>query len=279
MKKLIDHYVQQKTLYSPLPAGLADKMARIERAFASLGVDCSGSEIVTTAMEHWQGCKPGTIRRYLVQLRAVLRMAEADGLIAKAPRIPLPYVHDAVDIDITTDGANRLLRWVRFNEPRWYPLVLVLMHTGARLGEALDLHAGSFTGRGVVISKPVDRRSKTIQRVIPYTPRMQELYSAIIECEPWVCREDFSLRLYPDEYQRQSVSTVLGRVIDSAVVALGLNPLRVHDLRHCMAVLLAEAGGDLSDIASVLGHSSVAMSARYRGFVPARASGLMTAMT
>lgn len=279
MKRLIEHYIREKTAYAPLPCGLADKMARLDRAFSHLREDASGAEIIVAAKAAWPNVKDGTIRRYLVQLRAVLRMAAADDLIRKAPRIQLPYVYDAIDIDIDTAGVVALLRWVRFNEPGWYVLTTLLAHTGARLSEALRLDAGSFKPNGITISKMADRRTKTIARVVPYTSRTREIAEGLAARESWVANEDGSLRLRPSDIATQSVSTCLGRVVDRGVQELGLNPLRVHDLRHCMAVLIAEAGGDLSDIASVLGHSSVSMSARYRGMVPARASGIMRAMT
>ena len=279
MRELIEHYIAEKTAYSPLPDGLADKMARLERAFSHLRQDASGAEIIVAAKRAWPGVKDGTIRRYLVQLRAVLRMAEADGLIRKAPRIQLPYVYDTIDIDINTDGIVRMLRWVRFNAPEWYVLTTMLAHTGARLSEVLRLSSLDFKPNGITISKLADRRTKTISRVIPYTARTREVYIGIQLQESWATGEGGALRLVPRGIADQSVSTCLGRVIDRCVSELGLNPLRVHDLRHCMAVLIAEAGGDLSDIASVLGHSSVSMSARYRGMVPARASGLMGAMS
>lgn len=43
----------------------------------------------------------------------------------------------------------------------------------------------------------------------------------------------------------------------------GLDDLRFHDLRHTAATRLAESGADAFTIAAVLGHSSVAMTARY----------------
>jgi site-specific recombinase XerD len=57
--------------------------------------------------------------------------------------------------------------------------------------------------------------------------------------------------------------------------ALAIPRLRVHDLRHAFAAILAEKGADLADIATALGHSNIQMAMRYRGLVRARLHAVM----
>jgi integrase len=44
---------------------------------------------------------------------------------------------------------------------------------------------------------------------------------------------------------------------EALVVAAGLPPIRLHDLRHCAATYLKASGSDMKDIQETLGHSSI----------------------
>lgn len=266
---MIRHYATAKALHGALPESLTEKLAQLRHAFSGMDTDTHlGRDYVLRAYSHWTGRAPGTIRRYLVQLRAVMARCEKDGLIAKVPYIDLPYVNDTVYVDISSLDVEKLLLYVQHVEPEWYPLLLVLCHTGARLNEALAMTERNFTKHGTLISKPVDRRSKTIDRVVPYTKRMESAvaYGAILRNGG---------RLTPRRIADDSVPVCLGRVVKAACTALGIDELRVHDLRHAFAAILAEHGADLADLSAALGHSNTAMAMRYRGLVKSRLNGIL----
>jgi len=270
IQTLITHYRKAKTLHEAMSPSLAEKLLHLERVFGYLPASSTGMALVATAKAAWPHVAPGTMKRYLVQLRAVMRRAERDGLIAQAPLIDVPYVHDTVYVDITAAEVRRLLDFIQWKEPSWYPLVLLLAHTGARLGEALAVTESSFTRHGIRIEKLVGRRTKTIDRTIPYTHRLASAVAsgAFKRNAP----------MAPECLQIASIPSVLGRVLDGATKALGLPTLRVHDLRHAFAAILAESGADLADIATALGHSNTAMSMRYRGLVKARLHSIMASV-
>jgi len=264
---LIQHYMAAKEQHATAPATLKDKVDHISRVFGGVSVDATGIELVEIAKKAWPRAVPGTVKRYLVQLRAILRRAERDGLIAKAPLIDVPYVHDTVYVDVSKAEVKMLLDYIQWVEPKWYPLTLLLTHTGARLGEVLSINEASFTRHGVRIAKQVGRKTKTIDRVIPYSTRLGQAVASGVYKN--------TSRIVPEGLQHASVSTCLGRVLDDATKALGLPTLRVHDLRHAFAAMLAEQGADLADLATALGNSSTAMSMRYRGLVKGRLNGIM----
>lgn len=270
LQHLLTHYRAAKTQHGAILPSLEDKLKHLERVFGHLPADTTGMALVTTAKRAWPTAAPGTLKRYLVQLRAVLRRSERDGLLAKAPLIDVPYVYDTVYVDISGAEVTLLLDYLRWTEPRWYPLALVLTQTGARLGEVLSLKPENLTRHGVRIVKHVGRKSKTVDRVIPYTSRLREA----VALEAIFCNG----RLVPEGIENASVSTCFGRIVDTSVQALGLPALRVHDLRHAFAAVLAEKGADLADIASALGHTNTAMAMRYRGLVKGRLTGIMASI-
>jgi integrase len=231
-----------------------------------LDAGASALEIGHAARAEWGQLAPGTLKRYLAQLRAIFNVAYDDGLIDRTPRIGMPYVNDVVEVDVSAEQVALLLSYIKWTEPRWYPLVLVLAHTGARLGEALAITPErSFTRRGVRIEKRVGRRTKTVVRTVPYTPLLAKE----------VASGAFGNGLLPKEITPRSAPACLGRVLELSCTALAIPRLRVHDLRHAFAAILAEKGADLADIATALGHSNIQMAMRYRGLVRARLHAVM----
>ncbi len=270
IRTLISHYCTAKEQHGVMSPSLSEKIKHLDRVFGEMPANSSGIAIVAAAKTAWPSCAPGTLKRYLVQLRAVLRRAERDGLIAQAPLIDVPYVHDVVYVDVATSEIKMLLDYLQWTERRWYPLALLLTHTGARLGEVLALTESSFTRHGVRVLKSVGRKTKTVERTIPYTARLAKEVASGALSGSW--------KLVPDGISHPSVPSCLGRVLDDATKALGLPTLRVHDLRHAFAAMLAEGGGDLADIAAALGHTNTAMSMRYRGLVKGRLTSLMASV-
>jgi integrase len=267
MIELIRHYERIKSLHQPLSRSLGEKLVQLRDAFGGLDANSDGTAIVKAATLYWPNVKANTMKRNLTQLKAVLRFAARTSLIQSVPHIEMPSVYDVRHVEVSVDELDMLLDHVAFTEAWAYPAVTLLAHTGARLGEAFSLHGDSFTDSGVKILKPVARRSKTVARVIPYTKRMRSLYDGGVFSGVIFRTKDSAVESYATE---KSASAALHRVLSNACDALGLPHLRVHDLRHCFAAVIAEMGGDLSDIVSALGHTNTSTAMRYRGLVVER---------
>lgn len=62
------------------------------------------------------------------------------------------------------------------------------------------------------------------------------------------------------------------RIWTPAVAAVGLTPLRIHDLRHTTANLAIAAGADVKMLQTMVGHASAVMTLdRYGHLMPGRA--------
>jgi len=55
----------------------------------------------------------------------------------------------------------------------------------------------------------------------------------------------------------------------------GIAGLRFHDLRHSFATRLAQASGNIVDVAHVLGHSTIVTTMRYAHAIPDRVAEAM----
>ena len=277
MIDLIRHYDRDKSQHGPLSESLSPKLVQLMSVFGDMPADATGLEIVARCKTRMPGAKPGTQLRVLSQLRAVLRVGERDNLIERAPHITMPTVYDVVDSPVTPSETFLLLSHMKWTARKWWPLAMVLTHTGARLSEALRLRAQDFTEAGVTMVKPVARRTKTVMRVVPLTKQLRAAWQA---GELSISQGQRPLLTVAASFDgrysaARSIAAQLGVAIKEACCALGLPEIRVHDLRHVFAAIVAEQGGDLADIASLLGHTKLETTLRYRGLVKNRAKELL----
>ena len=137
-----------------------------------------------------------------------------------------------------------------------------LLLTGARRGETLaakwsdiDLEAGIWT-------KPAaTTKSKKMHRV-PLSAPARTLLAELAERAQAARR-----RGDPAEYVFEGIDgkplTDLKKTWRTACEAAGIEGVRVHDLRHSYASILASAGLSLPIIGQLLGHTQTATTARY----------------
>jgi integrase len=223
-----------------------------------LGLDHQGRRIFK-AKGRARAKTPATLNRYMVAMAAVFTWAIEERL---APR---GWVHPCRGIKRLTEPDGRV-RYLDDEErarlfaacqaskyPRLYALALMAMLTGARKGELLSLRWRQVDlGTGIATlgkTKNGDRRTLVLM------PQLVEV-----------------LRPFEGDRDRYVFGSVRSRnqqpaCIDSAwrdaVARAKVRDFRFHDLRHCCASYLAQAGTPLNVIAEVLGHRKLDMTRRY----------------
>jgi integrase len=133
-------------------------------------------------------------------------------------------------------------------------VVTVALETGMRRGEILGL-----TWERVDLSRGVLRLEITKSGRRPEVPMRQQVYGVLAaRPEPRVGR------VWPDRQIRKAFET--------AVSAAQLDDFRFHDLRHTFASNFVMRGGSLQSLKEILGHGSMAMTARGMRSRPKRGS-------
>jgi integrase len=135
-------------------------------------------------------------------------------------------------------------------------IVRLLLLTGARRGEVLGARWEQFDLTTGVWTKPsAHTKQKKTHRVPLSAPARQllaELYAAAGEGAEYV---------FPGRSEGHRIN--VKRDWAEVCRAAGLSGLRVHDLRHSYASMLASAGLSLPIIGALLGHTQPATTARY----------------
>lgn len=207
--------------------------------------------------------KPRTgasVNRYFQALSAVFTWAIEQRLAPKGWRHPCRGIRALPDAQARVrflDEAERtrLFEQCRASQyPRLYALALMAMKTGARRGELLSLRwrdvdldqCVALLGR----TKNGDRRSLVL--LVDVVEALRPFHSS-----------DGARFVFGSVRTKYQTPASIDSAWRDAVARAKVRDFRFHDLRHCCASYLAQAGTPLHVIAEVLGHRKLDMARRY----------------
>lgn len=202
-------------------------------------------------------------------LKSVLKKAQEWGYLNSIP---------GISIKAPGKGRSRIEHWREeeiknflsgiSDNPR-FPLYLVALNTGMRAGEILGLKKDALDfERGLI---QIRRSYCQKQKVIKETTKTHK--DRFISMNPIVRKTLLNLKLNsngemlftPDSLDCKDISH-LARVFRRDCKATGTRVIRFHDLRHTFATMFVTKGGSIFHLASILGHSTTSMTARYAHF-------------
>jgi len=193
------------------------------------------------------GIKPGTIHTELGHLRMVLRWAEKQGLIDRAPHIERPPKPRPRERHLTREQVRALFDAAGLPHIRLYAILAytTAARNSALLGlrwERCDFETGRIDLRDPLLTIPHKGRA--------IVPMLRTARAALQEARqgaltPWVI-----------EWAGRPVKSVK-RGLAQAAKRAGLEHVSPHMLRHSAAVHMAEDGVGMEEIAQMLGHSNV----------------------
>lgn len=199
-----------------------------------------------------EGIKDGTIHTELGHLRMVLKWAENNGLIARAPHIERPAKPDPKEYHISRAEALRLLDSA--NVPHIALAIRLLLSTGARNAAALELtwDRVDLERRLINLRNPFDRSRRKGRATVPIN---DVLFGALTDAKK------AALSPFVVEWGGNQVKSIK-KGLKAAAIAAGLPEVSPHVLRHSAAVWLAEDGHSMSEISQFLGHSNTRITER-----------------
>ncbi len=258
------------------------------------------SSITRAAVEQWDtsiaksGVKASTRRNQHIVLRSVLRsVGPLDGepgvLIDALPSLPrLPHVGQSA---VSAPHPDDVARLVSENDDEQRQPVWSARRKKARLAFALGIYAGMRASeiRGLR-RRDVDLRSKTITirlarvageeatpksgdaREIPIDPRLESILTEA--CKGLDPSAYVATTYEGTPWSDNGIWAALRR----ATGRLGIEPARVHGLRHYFASALFGSGADARTVQALLGHSSLEVTQRYAHHSRDRARAAIAAM-
>jgi integrase len=241
-KTLADERTRFKTICKHFGAG-----TRIA-ALCPRDIDKFKGVLAATISRYGTPLAPATIKRHLEILRAALRFADDNGLIATNPMktVKMPKVHNERDRICSAEEFEAL---VAAAYPKLRLAIILAMYTGMRMSEITGL-----TWKCICLSARTVRlqhgTTKTGEgRIIPLAPEVISVLDGL--------PKKASGRLF--DVDKRTLSPAFSRLCKK----LNIEGLRFHDLRHTTATALRRAGVDLFTIAALLGHKNLATLRRY----------------
>jgi len=144
------------------------------------------------------------------------------------------------------------------------PMVITLLHTGLRFGEACSLtwHDVDLAGALVTVRGETSKSGKT-----RYVPLNKTMLDTLKTWKPKDVATDAYVFAGKDGARLTDIKTAWAQLLKS-VTGKPIAGFRVHDLRHTFASKLVQAGVDLNTVRELLGHGDIKMTLRYAHLAP-----------
>lgn len=206
------------------------------------------------------GIKSNTIKYYLQQLSTVFNSAIEYGIIFKTPIKNIKYKKCKEEINkraLTDSESKTLLEGFQVKKHyKYYPIILIALKCGLRLGEILGLEWEDIDEINNVIKVTKQwkqlkdgsygsgtLKSKNSYREVPISPNTLNLLNSSFKIRP------IKGRVF-DFKNTDSVSICLNRLFKLE----GYN-ITIHELRHTYATTLISNGVPFKTAAKFLGHT------------------------
>lgn len=189
-------------------------------------------------------------------LRKALNLSIRWGWIERNPasgvrRNPEPKRHRY----LSRDEIGRLIDALESHPERVSAdAILFMLLTGCRKGEALNAKWPQFDLELRIWTKPSSETKQRREHRVPYSTAAAEILERRRD-------EAVGLHVFPGSFGA-SLQDVR-RTWHTVCVTAGLRSVRIHDLRHTFASLVASSGQSLLVVGELLGHSSPQTTKRY----------------
>jgi integrase len=205
-----------------------------------------------------------TVNRNLTLLRAIFNRAIRHARVDASPM-------RTMKLDKENNWRRRVLsaeeepRLIEALPERLWPLVLVAIHTGMRLGELLaltwrdvDLASGTITIREAKSGEGRIAWMSPVAAATLRTLRRKQIQDGAVVADVGQMRGG-----YVFQEARGSSRTCLWRYWQPALRKAGIENLHFHDLRHTFASRLVARGIDIYRVKTLMGHKTLRMTERY----------------
>ena len=215
---------------------------------------------------------PEEIRAYQVYLATEKQLAPASLIVAVAALrflytvtlrkawaveavIPTPKVPDRLPVVLSPTEVVQFLASVQ--APKHRTILTACYAAGLRISEAVRLTPPAIDSQRMVLRIEQGKGQK--DRYVMLSPTLLDIlrdWWRVSRSRPW---------LFPGDHPGEPITTrAVNRACRTAQRRCGIpKPITPHSLRHAFAVHLLEAGTNVRTIQVLLGHRSLATTARY----------------
>ena len=231
-------------------------------------LDCTGDDIREYCLElvAAKAHPPATVNRRLQSIRKFYRYALEFGLAGENPTLGvklLPQPKPQMVRGLNRSQIERFLDAVRQGSPslmkRDYAIVQLMLQTGIRVGELTRLKVSDVSlseEKGVL---KIRGQGASRDREIPLNSSIRRALRAYFEERPPSSSDHLFLSRKGDPLSVRSVQTL----VSGYARAAGVEKVSTYTLRHTYGQHLLRDTGDLSLVATLLGHKRLETAIKY----------------
>lgn len=203
------------------------------------------------------GLQPSSLNDYVRAINAFLRWAHEEGHVSTSIRLDYLKEPQKVIESLRPQQVRDVLTWKPsgFAEQRLAALVALLLDTGMRIAEALNLRRQDADFDNLLIR--VEGKGGK-HRLVPMSVELRKVLFR------WLQRHPHD-RVFPTLQGRRCIQRNILRGFHELAAKLSIEGTRFspHTLRHTFAVSYLRAGGNVLYLQRILGHSTLEMTNRY----------------
>jgi len=221
-----------------------------------------------------EGLSPSSVRNIKAALSGVLSSAYEDGLLPGNAALRLGKLIKKNDFrkninPLTKEEVLVMLKTAMEHFPRYYPVFLLAVSTGMRLGEVIGLQPGDVDSkcrfievrRSIVRGRVETPKSGKSRRVDMSQQLTEALKVHLIRTKELTLKKGWKqppeTLFYNDEGRPLDPNNVVKRCFHKSLTKAGLRRVRFHDLRHTFASIHISQGESLAYVRDQLGHHSI----------------------
>ncbi len=204
-----------------------------------------------------RGLADPTIRRKASAVSSFLTYAMQEGRLKHNPAMAVkrPRGDNAQRLGLNDEAATRLAQAAVNHSPKAGALVTILLTSGLRISEALNLDIGDITtDAGTLIAKARRKGGKT--RRVPIAADVHRRIDRLIADRT---EGPIFTGAHRGRYSRQDGYALIRELGETA----GVGHVTPHTLRHTVATSLIRAGVPIEKVCELLDHRSIETTRRY----------------
>lgn len=229
------------------------------------------------------GLSDTTVKHYLVLIREIINKAILWDLYKgenPIKGVKMPILHNQRERFLSYDEAKILLDELGNVSPQLHDMALLALHCGLRAGEIFNLKGQDLDFKNGLIN--ISDPKNTEPRKAFMTESVKEMLSKSVPSKPneyvfkkRIQKEEIDKLPDKDKKKEEKIDSI-SCAYPRAVKKLGFNEgitdprqlVTFHTLRHTFASWLALQGETILTIKDLLGHKTLAMTARYAHLMP-----------
>jgi site-specific recombinase XerD len=245
---------------------LCERMVRHSELHGKADLSQWSVEVVRGFRDEWK-VSARTASKEIERVRQFFKFCISNGWIVQNPATALkaPQVKTFPRIPFSDEDVNNILSHAE--DDRELAFLMVLLHTGLRIGDASMLKISQFSGNRIYLY--TSKAGTPVSIVVP------ESLVSLLKALPTTAGHFF---LWGDSTHVHSVSNLWRRRIKAICKDLKIMPDHPHRFRHSLAADLLSRGVSVENVAAILGNSPAVVVKHYSQWIKGRQDALDAAI-